>query len=468
MARWAFFLVVAFAGLSWAGERVYFRHDSGVAPAAAKLPTSFKPEQVVWKTPLPPGHSTPCLVGDLLVLTTFRKDERELATVALDRLTGRERWRRVVPTTTLEAFHLTGSPAASSPASDGERLYVFFGSYGCLCYDLDGKLLWEKRMGPFQDEFGASSSPVLVDGKVVLNEDHDVGSFLIALDAKTGETAWRVSRDGFVRSYSTPVVWSVGGREELVVAGSLQLTGYDPRTGERLWWVNGLSRIVDTTPVLVGDRLFLATWTPGGDDTERIRMEPFADALKRFDTNGDKRLASAELPEGDVRTRFFRIDLNQDGQLDQVEWEKQSRIFELAQNVALSVKFGGRGDVTDSHVTWAYRRGLPTVPSPLVYRDVLFMVKDGGILTTLNAATGELLKQGRIEGRGNYYGSIVGGDGKVYLCSERGTITVLKAVGTWEILDATDLGERIMATPVLTENRIYLRTDEALYCFGSR
>lgn len=445
----------------------YFREDGGEAANDGQpLPETFSDEQLVWKQELLPGNSTPCICGDRIFLTTWDAEKRELATVALDRERGRPLWKKPVPTTDIEPFHPVGSPASSTPACDGRQLYAFFGSYGLLCYDLEGNLLWSKRMGPFQDEFGASSSPVLADGKVFLNEDHDVGSFLIAIDQETGDTVWKVEREGFTRSYSTPVIWQADGTTQIIVAGALQLTAYDAADGTKLWWVNGLSRIVDTTPVQSNGLLYVATWTPGGDESERIAMEPFPKALEQYDADGDGKIGKAELFEGPVLERFFRIDLDQDGKLDEEEWKKHSRVFELARNAALAIEPGGRGDVTETHVKWTYDRGLPTVPSPIVYDGVLYMVKDSGIITSVDAQTGELLKQGRAAGRGNYYASLVAGDGKVYLVAERGELTVLKAGREWEVLTSHDFGERIMATPVLADGRIYIRTENALYCFG--
>ena len=146
-------------------------------------------------------------------------------------------------------------------------------------------------------------------------------------------------------------------------------------------------------------------------------------------------------------------------------WLRQN-LHNLAQNVAIAVKPGGKGDVTKTHVKWIHRRdNLPTVPSPLVYEGVLYMVKSGGILTSLDAKTGKQLRRGRLRGDGNYYASPVAGDGKVYLASERGVVSVLKATGQWETLSTYNFGERIMATPVIADGKFYLRTDNALYCF---
>jgi outer membrane protein assembly factor BamB len=467
-------LAVFVAGLLCCGAAFgdgpsYFRHDSGLIGDKHPLPDDFeKDARLEWRTPLEPGVSTPCISGDTIYLTTFETDNRELATIALDRASGALRWKQVCPAETIEPYHATGSPASSTIASNGDQVFAFFGSYGMLSYDRDGELLWEKRMGPFQDEFGASSSPVLVDQLILLNEDHDVGSALIAIDQRTGETVWETPRDGFTRSYSTPLILERDGAPQVVVAGALQLAGYDVQDGQKLWWVNGLSRIVDSSPTLADGALYVATWTPGGDQSERIAMEPFPEAIQNYDRNGDKKIEKSELPRNSpVVPRFFRIDLNQDEKLDAAEWDKHAVVFERARNVAIRVVPGGNGDVTNTNVKWVHRRGLPTVPSSVVYEGALYMVKDGGIITSLDAETGESLRTARAPaGRGNYYASLVAGDGKVYLCSERGVVTVLEAGRKWQILSSHDFGERIMATPVVADGKMFIRSDEALYCFS--
>ncbi len=445
-------------------EAAYFRKQGGVATASQPLPEDLgEGARQVWRTELPSGHSTPTIVGDRIYLTTFADDE--LATVAIDRHTGEQLWRQVCPAPSLELFHSTGSPAAATVASDGKAVFAFFGSYGLLCYDLDGQLLWDTPLGPFQDEFGAASSPVFADGKIILNEDHDVDSFLIAIDAATGKTVWKTPRPGFTRSYSTPAIWEVEGRKQVVVAGALALMAYDLDTGSVIWQVRGLSRLVDGTPVIANGHVFVASWSTGGDESSRIAMEPFADALQTYDKNGDGRIAKEELTTGPVLARFFRIDLNQDGALDDEEWQNHARVFEQAQNAAFAVRAGGRGDITDTHVVWTYRRGLPVVPGPLVYEGVMYMVKDGGIITALDAATGDLLYRGRSGVSSTYYASPIAADGKVYLASRSGEVTVLKAGRAWQRLSSHDLGERITATPVVCDGCLYVRTEAALYRF---
>jgi outer membrane protein assembly factor BamB len=459
---------------SWAtvsslpAEPSFFRSDRGIASSAGTLPIDLgKPEALRWRAPLDSGHSTPVLSGSRIFLTTYRESDQELATVALDQESGRVLWKRVTAVERIEPFHrATGNPAAPTPATDAERLYVFFGSYGLICYDLDGQKLWEQRLGPFQDEFGSGSSPVLAGDAVVLCRDHDMGSLLLALDRRTGRTLWKVDRPDAVRSYSTPALWTRDGQEELLVAGALELAAYAPNSGEKLWWVNGLARIVIPAPVPSGELIYMASWSPGGDVGGRVSLEPWQAALARWDKNNDGKLDRAEIDNSDVLDRFFRMDLDQNKSLDQKEWERHAQVFQRAQNAALALKPSGRGDLTDSAVVWRYRRGVPYVATPLVSNGIYWMVKDGGIVTRLDADTGRLLQEERLPGMGAYYASPVAGDGKVYFAGELGTVSVVADRPEWELLSSHRFDEKIYATPVLESGRVFVRTEKALYSFG--
>ncbi len=134
----------------------------------------------------------------------------------------------------------------------------------------------------------------------------------------------------------------------------------------------------------------------------------------------------------------------------------------------MAVKLGGSGDVTDTHVLWRFEKSLPDVPAPLVYKDVVFLVRSGGIATTLNAQTGKVLKQARLTGAlEDYYASPIGVDGKVYIASEHGKVVVLRAAGDWEILAINEFDSDIYATPAISEGQMYIRTRNALYAIGS-
>src|SRR4051812_48407254 len=243
-------LSFACAAIPTSAQQVsYFRSDRGLADEAThSIPTKLDDAHLVWKQPLPSGHSSPILAGQRILLTGH--EGNQLSTLCLDRSTGRILWRQSIEVDELEKVHSEGSAAAASVATDSQRVVSFFGSFGLLCYDIDGKLLWSKKLGPYRDEFGSASSPVLFGGKVFLNEDHDLDSHLLAVRETDGETIWQTPRDGFTRSYATPVIWPVAGKPQLVVAGAVELVAYDPASGRPLWRLEGFARIVNTTPVM--------------------------------------------------------------------------------------------------------------------------------------------------------------------------------------------------------------------------
>jgi outer membrane protein assembly factor BamB len=442
---------------------------SGIAVGNEPLPDEIGPEKnVLWKTALPPGHSSPVLSAEQIFLTAVK--EKELLTIALDRSSGEILWQRSEPHRDfeLEKLHTIGSHAQPSPATDGERLIAFFGSSGMFCYDLAGKLLWKREFGPFNNTFGAGTSPIIVDDYAIICQDHDTDSFLMALDKRTGEIVWKTDRAEFPRNYCTPIVWEVEGRKQIVVAATLRVVGYDFKTGREIWTVRGISRAVCSTPVVGEDGvLYLAGWAQGGDSDSRISIEPFDSVAPKFDTDKSGTLDVKELPSGgDVQRRYDQIDRDKSGTLTRAEYEFYRTLFDSARNVVMAIKPGAKGDATDTHVVWDYDRFVPFCASVLNYRGLIFTIKDGGILNCLDAKTGEPTKHKRIAATGSYYASPVAGDGKVYLVNSDGELTVISAEPQWKVLSEAEFGERVFATPALVDGKIYLRTTGHLWCLG--
>jgi outer membrane protein assembly factor BamB len=442
--------------------------SSGRAIPEGPLPTDISPEKhVLWKTPLPLGHSSPAIVGDKIFLTAVR-DKEHLETLCLDRTSGKILWRVEAPHKTLEPIHGIGSYAQPSPAADAERVVVMFGSSGLYCYDHAGREQWHHDMGPFNDEFGAASSPIIADDRVLLAQDHDSDSFVAAYDKRTGQQRWRTDRSEFVRGYATPLVWTVGGKKQVVMAGSLRVVGYDWDTGSELWTVRGLSRVVCMTPTIGDDNtLYVAGWSAGGEPGDMIRLEPFADFMAQFDENKNGTLETSEVgSSAALKTRFTQCDRDKNGHITKQEYDTFEMLFDKSQNGVLAIKPGGRGDATSTHLVWRFDKFAPFCASPLFYQSRVFIVKDGGILTCVQADSGKAHKSGRVTGTTNYYASPVAGDGKIYLLSQRGTLSVVSASERWEVLHSAEFGEECFATPALLDGRIYLRTSGHLYCFG--
>jgi outer membrane protein assembly factor BamB len=462
-------LILASTSLATADDWLQFRgpNATGVPVKDLPLPEQVGPDRnVVWKTPLPPGHSSPIVVGERIFLTGVT-DDRKLVTIALERATGKELWRMEAPYEQLETVHRIGSLAQPTPASDGQMVVSFFGSSGLFAYDLKGRELWKLRLGPYKNDFGAGSSPIVVDDLVLLCQDHDLDSHLVAYDKRTGAERWRTPRPQAHRNYCTPVVWEHQGQKQVVVVGTLHVTGYDLADGRELWRTSGVSRMVCMTPVAAGDRLYAAGWSAGGDEGERVSVEPFDKIAKQVDANGDGQFSEEELPKGDIRQRFTQVDRDKDGLLTRDEYEDFRSLFDLSQNAVLSIR-PVAGDETKVDVAWANTKHVPFCSSPVLYRDTLFCCKDGGIVTTLDPKTGKPQKTARTPATGDYYASLVAGDGKVFLASEEGKLTVLSAQAQWKVLSSTALEEAIYATPAIADGRLYVRTVGHLYCFGNR
>ena len=458
-------LVLCYGATATGGDWPQFRGPEGSGVSADKgVPTEVGPAQnVIWKTPLPPGHSSPVLNGPNIFLTAY--EGRTLLTIALDRATGKIRWKQPAPRPRMEYMQEVNSPASPSPVSDGKNVYVFFGDFGIICYSIDGEERWKIPLGPFNNPNGHGTSPILADDLLILICDQDTDAYLLALDKASGRVRYKIPRPEVTRGYAVPGVYRPArGPAELIVPGSYYITGYNLASGEKLWWARGMAWQVKGVPLIDGDVIYMNGWDVGGDSPAETLA--FGDALVKYDANKDGLISAQEIQT--VFRNFGEYELNRDGLMDEREWNFYRARTGSANNL-MAVRAGGRGDVTDTHVLWRYRKSLPYVPSPLLYQNVLYLVKDGGVVTTLNPKTGEPHQVGRLpKSMEHYWASPVAADGKVYMLSEGCKLTVLKAGPKLEILATNDLDDGCFATPAIADSRIYLRTRSALYCFGKK
>jgi outer membrane protein assembly factor BamB len=433
------------------------------------LPTEFGPDKnVVWKTAVPRGHSSPSVAGNKIFLTAFEGET--ILTLALDRPTGRILWRREAPRNRKQELQPNNSPASATPATDGKNAYVFYADFGLLAYGPDGNELWRMPLGPFNNPFGHGASPILAGDTLLMVCDQDTDSFLLAIDKNTGRVRWRTERRHAQRGYATPVLYrSTAGRLQVIVAGSYQLNAYDFETGKLVWWIRGLPWQVKPTPVLTKDAVYFITFSAESDPGEQEIVPSFKEALEKLDANKDGRLSKDELVDVRAKNRFDEyLDLDDTGFLEQRDWE-QFQERRKGESSLRAYRLGGEGDVTSTNFLWKNSKSLPNVPSPLFYRDVLYTLKEGGILTSYDPKTGEIAKQARLQGAiGAYYSSPVAADGKLYTISEEGKASVIRAGAQWEVLAVNDLGDGCKATPAFVDGKIYLRTYGTLYCFAKK
>lgn len=442
-------------------------NGSGVADREAP-PVEVGPNKnVKWKVAAPSGMSSPIVVGDLLVMTAF--EDGKLLTVAYQRADGSEAWRADAGAEKLEKYYeAESSPAASTPATDGQHIVSYFGSCGLRGYDLAGKELWRHELPPARlpGNFGSGVSPIVVDGLAVLVHDTQDGSEILAVDVATGKVKWSQPRQSIV-SYSTPVAWKTPGGTQIVAAGHGRLVSYDVKSGEEVWSVAGMPSGCCSSPVIADDIAFFAGWSPGGPDSE-FQMPTFDQMLKDHDKDGDKVLSRAET-EQTFGGMFDSMDANADGKIVREELEAVAKFMADGKNSAFAVKGGGHGDVTESNVLWRQTKGLPYVPTAIAYRGQYLMVKDGGIVTAYDMESGKQLYMERGVQPGRYYASPVAADGKVYFASlDEGIVTVIEggAAKPTEVFKSEPFGERISATPAIADDTLYLRTAGHLYAFG--
>jgi len=447
-----------------------FRGPNGSGLSETKgLPQEFGPDKnVVWKIPLPPGHSSPILTEDYIFVTAI--EQETLYTICLNRKKGSIIWQKKAPRPRQVKIDGRNSPASPSPVTDGKNVYVFFPDFGILAYDLKGTELWRFPLGPFENAYGMGASPILADNSVILVCDQNMDSYIIAIDKRTGKQLWKTSRPEVKSGHSTPVIYTPkNGEKQVIIPGSFLLISYSVNTGKKLWWVSGLAFEMKSTPVILNGIVYINGYTsPINQPDQQEKIPAFKTALQKYDKNQDGLLSQAEVPKETPYDWFSFVDFAGDGSLDSEDWDFFTAGL-ASLNGMLAIKLGGQGDMSSSNVMWQYRRSIPQLPSPLIYQNVLYMLNDGGKMTTFRPDTGEVIKQERLRGAGShFYSSPVAADNKIFIISLRGKVSVLKPGGGLEVQALNDLKEKCYATPAIAEGKLYIRTEKTLYCFGQK
>ena len=497
--------LVLSAGLRAAEPAVWnqFRgpNGSGVA-VGCRPPIQIGPEVLVWKRSIPSGLSAPVIWDDLIFLTGM--DAGRLVTIGINRVDGSEAWRVPAPEVRIEKVHKANHPAAPTPLVDADRLYVYFGSYGLLCYDHAGKELWRRAIPTPRTLYGVATSPV-AHGKnliLILDDDRNLPdsklsrSKLAAFRKEDGAVVWETERPLQRSSWSTPTVFRYEGGEDLVVLGAGRVCGYDPRTGAEKWFATGFSRETIAVPVAGKEEVYVSSAQLGGGADDKVDPEPFWAAVLRFDQNGDGKLARDEIteqftwilrPELPLGHPGFGIPLprqpderrkRQEGIFGWVDadkdgfWTKEEYAGHLAgrkgRPLLMAIRPGGTGNVTESHVSWELNRSIPEVPSPIYYENRIYLARNGGTLAAVDAASGKPLYRGRLAGRGGYSASPVAASGRLYLLSDDGVISVVRSGGEFELVHHHELSEPASVTPAIDVDTLYVRGEKHLWAFREK
>jgi len=438
-------------------------NSSGVADDS-KPPTVFGPgTNQLWKTEVSRGVSSPCVWGDHIFLTTV--EDGKPTTLCVNRHDGKVRWRRTIAADLPQEIHKANHPASATPATDGKSVVAYFATFGLLTYDFEGRELWRNPTPGLLARNGSGTSPAILDGRLVLNCDVEDGkSFLAAFDPATGKQLWRTPRPDFISSYTTPILWQHDGAAEIVIVGSLRVVGYGWNDGKQRWSIGGTEAVsVCPTPVLGEGQLYVMSRSFGG-----MGLPAFAVFALASDKNGDGKISRAEAPRQLAEQGIFNaVDTDHDGFIVDQEWAESAAFLSKGEHGIFALKPPGEGELSTNQVAWKHKKGVAPVSSPLFYRGRVYVVQDGGRLTCFQAKNGEkLFEQERLGVDGTYHASPIAANGHVYFCSTRGTVTVIAAGDTLAVKARNALGESIVATPAIADDKLYVRTENHLFAFG--
>lgn len=467
------------AGQDWSQFRG--PNSTGITQTQKPLPAEFSAEKnVCWSQQLGEGIGSPVVAAGR-VFTSAMVDDQTMGLYAFDAASGDQLWVRKWPIGDIAPVHKTNSHASTTPAADGERVYFYFATLGMVALDAEtGTDIWHRELPVpyFVFKWGAGMSPVLYKDLLLFVQDDDLSPAFYAFDKRTGELRWKDDRSDMAVNYSHPVICETEHGDEIVVAGTGLLIGYDPSTGKRLWRAKTLLRNIKTTPV-VQDGVIYISLQSGGIANQWLA------SVDRADTgNSDGKLTREEIqafvgerpvPEAFFRKTFEKGDANRDGVLEGAELDAAflhpdnfaGASFDDADAAAefiLAVRGGGRGDVTSTHVLWKHpTKHTDHIVSPLVSDGRMLLIKGGGIATCFETENGEsLYGPVRIQNAGDYFASPVLADGKIYVAGENGNVVVLRNSPELDILSVNDLGDPVLGTPAISDGTIYFRTRNGL------
>lgn len=459
-------------------------NSAGIADDTAVV-TEFGPgKNELWSVAVGAGHSSPCIVADSIFLTSFVRDRKELQVMGLDRVTGRLRWKYTLRVKEFERGHPSFNPASSTPASDGERVVIYFGSYGLICLDLKGRKQWEMRLPLTRSYSGNAVSPVISGDKVILYRGNYVDHYLLALDKRTGEELWRVRQsERFTPNMACtacPIV--AGGRVIVHAARSVQ--AFDLQTGKRVWILK-CSTTATSTPIVAGQEVIVATWNQTGEASLTPKFPTYDKMLSENDKNADRlidrqelprlfyfhRSAGTEAPQNGYPFPFAHGDRNKNGTISRDEWDavldrQSERVAGFVKHGLIGIPLESEGLLGEGDIRRLESQGIPEVPSPISYGGHVYFVKNGGVLTCVDLAKGKRRSRIRTRGTGTHYASPIIADGKLFSTAGNGTVSVLSVGPRPRILAVNKMGVSTYATPAVVQGVIYVRTHEKLYAFG--
>jgi len=432
-----------------------FRGPNGSGVSESKdLPVEFGPtKNLAWRTAVPAGHSSPVIWENRVFLTGY--EETRCIVVCLDLKTGKRVWERTVEATRVERESKPNDAASSTPAVDTTGIYALFSGFGLAAFSRDGQERWRRPLDPFTPPHGMASSPVLAAGAVVAVADQVSDSYIAAFEAATGKQKWKTPRPNLVGGYATPVLQG----SDILTSGPMEIVAYAADTGARRWSIPKMGVMPVASPICVGDRFYAY-------NDAVPPYEQLAGQLKA-DRDGDGKISPDEFPDPSFKEAVRAIDRvygNGDGAVDKEEWDGALKLMRTMNSfVAVDI------DGAQSKERWRTTKLLTDAASPLLYRGLLYLVKNGGLLSTVDPESGEILRQDRISGlEGNIFASPLAADEKLFILNESGKLAVLQPGRDWRVLAVNDLGANCYATPAIADGVIVVRSERDLWAFQDK
>lgn len=459
-------------------------NGSGIAPVSADPPIHFSADtNLLWKTEILPGWSSPCIVNEKIFLTGFNKKDSLVHTFAINRENGKILWKDSVKMWWVYNLHPANSYANPTITSDGDRIYVHHPARGVIAYNFDGSKCWDYLHWGLTFNQASSSSPLLKDGFLLVTLNHPGNPRIVVLDCVTGDSVGVVRNPEHMKSFagraSTPALHG----DLLILHQREKVAAYNIHTSEAVWWLHTPTFGV-STPVVHNDVVYLGTFTQFGETGVNKFQYDFDDLLATYDLNQNQKLEQTEIPDSLMvyeridavdefdmdlalnEDRFMRyFDKNDDQGLDRREWEASLELAKLLYHHGmLALPITGKGELSAADLLWKVEDNSPETPSPLVVGPYVVFIKNGGIMSVIRRESGEVVRSEKIGAGGVYLSSPMLAGNRIYTCSYNGTVTVLSA-DDFSVLAHNKFREKIGASPVAVDDVLYVRTDRHLYAF---
>lgn len=458
---------------------------SGIAPENTDPPIHFSADtNLLWKTEILPGWSSPCIVNDKIFLTGFNDIDSLLYVFALDRENGEILWKDSIIPNGYYDMHSINSYANSTIVSDGGRIFAEFPNYGMISYDLNGIKLWEYPHEMVLSGFyGGASSPVIADSTVVIKISALENTRIMGLDCETGDSLWSIM--GTDHKLNVGSVSTLFINDDLIINHGPGILWAFNLVNKEVKWKLSVPGTGISTPVFSGDDIILNTYVQLGEEKTSGEKIPYQELLNKIDENKNGIIEQSEFPDDmllfsrpeimdmDEATMYFKDDLafayfdaDKDGSFDKIEWDGMWDMISsyMVEHNMMAISIEGSGERTLEDIKWKVNEDTPETPSPLIVNEHAFFIKNGGIATVIHRDSGNVVLKERLGAPGAYLSSPILAGNRIYTCSFNGTVTVIHG-DDYSVLAKNKLKEKIGASPVAVDDVLYVRTDKHMYAF---